>query len=391
MDGLFEVRNWRRVPWLFCAAAAGLLAVGYSALQRGDELTGEGQTAARQLFWVGLSLPVCAMVLMVSYRRLERLAVPAYAVTLVLLVAVFAMPIRHGSRRWIPLGVFDLQPSELAKLATVLTLAWLLRSRGGFRTLPGLIAPTLVAFVPMGLILKEPDLGTALVFLPVWFAMLFAAGARPRHLAAAVLAGVIALPVLWSGMSAEQRSRVVAVFTQRDGGPTPRGDGYHLFQSKRMLAAGGLWGSEFAGMSSDDPAVYHLPAGRTDFIFCLVGERWGLAGCLATLGLYALLIARGLRVALRCREPFGRLVVTGFVTLVATQVAINTGMTVGLMPITGLTLPLLSYGGSSLLTTLVSLALVVNVALRPGNELGPMPFRFEAGGTRPVGYGGRRG
>src|SRR5690606_3686 len=128
----------------------------------------------------------------------------------------------------------------------------------------------------------------------------------------------------------------------------PRGHGYHLHQSKTMFALGGVWGSELAGMSSSDPLDYHLPAGRTDFILCLVGERWGLIGCGVTLALYGLLFQRGIAVAISTKEPFGRLVVVGVVAMLATQVAINTAMTVGLAPITGITLPLMSYGGSSL-------------------------------------------
>ncbi len=181
-------------------------------------------------------------------------------------------------------------------------------------------------------------------------------------------------------MSAEQKSRVVTLFTQQDGGPAPRGDGYHLHQSKQVLAFGGPWGSEWAGMTMNDPLAYHLPAGRTDFIFCLIGERWGLLGTLSVMLLYALLFARGLAIAGATREPFGRLLAVGIVTLLAAQTIINTGMTVGLMPITGLTLPLVSYGGSSLLATCAALGLLLNIGLRPGYEIAPEPFRFSAGG-----------
>jgi cell division protein FtsW (lipid II flippase) len=193
------------------------------------------------------------------------------------------MPARNGAHRWIPLGVMYFQPSELAKVAFLLTLAHYLMYRRNYRTLAGLLPPFVLTLVPVGLILREPDLGTSLVFIPVLFSMLFAAGARPRHLAFVVLLGVACLPLLWLGMSAEQKSRVVTLFVQRDGGPAPRGDGYHLHQSKQVLALGGVWGSELAGMTLDDPMAYHLPAGRTDFVFCLVGERWGLAGAIATL------------------------------------------------------------------------------------------------------------
>jgi rod shape determining protein RodA len=188
--------------------------------------------------------------------------------------------------------------------------------------------------------------------------------------------GIALLPLLWMGMSAEQKSRIVALVIQRDGGPAPTGDGYHLHQSKQVLALGGVAGSSMSGTLLDDPEAYHLPASRTDFVFCLIGERFGLLGASATLMLYALLFAAGLRIAAGTREPFGRLLAVGIVALLATQTIINTGMTVGLMPVTGITLPLVSHGGSSLLTTALALGLLFNIALRPGYEVSPDPFRF---------------
>jgi rod shape determining protein RodA len=366
----------RRVPWTIVVCGCALMLLGVSGIARGDELTGDGDFTSRQLVWIGLSLPIMFAATLVSYRQLRHHGYALFAISLVLLLVVYLMPVRNGARRWIPLGVAYFQPSEMAKLAYIVALAHYLRYRRNYRRLTGLVVPFLLTFVPVGLILREPDLGTSLLFLPVLFAMLFAAGARPRHLVLISLLGVLSLPVLWLGMSAEQKSRVTALFSQADGGPAPPGDGYHLHQSKQVLALGGPWGSEIAGMTRDDPALYHLPAARTDFVFCLVGERWGTAGCLGVLGLYTVLFARGLMIAAATREPFGRLVAVGIVALLAAQTTINTGMTVGLMPITGMTLPLMSYGGSSLLATCVSLGLLMNVGMRPGYEIAGEPFRF---------------
>ena len=151
-------------------------------------------------------------------------------------------------------------------------------------------------------------------------------------------------------MTAEQRSRVTVLFQQEDG-RSLSGDDYQLHQAKQMLAFGGAWGSDRSGMAVADSSAYHLPASRNDFVFCLVGERWGLVGCLAVLMTYMILLACGIAIAAGTEEPFGRLVATGVTALLATQVIVNTGVTVGLMPITGITLPLMSAGGSSLLTT----------------------------------------
>ena len=368
----------KRVPWSVVTAASLLAALGLAGISRGDQLVGSGLHFHRQLIWIALAVPALIMAAWVPYRSLRPASYLLFGVTTLLLLVVFLMPAHHGARRWIPMGVFDMQPSELAKLTYILALSHYLMFRRNFRHFLGLFIPFLLTLVPLVLVLKEPDLGTALLFLPMLFAMLLAAGARVRHLVLIGMMGVAVTPVLWLGMNVEQKSRVVSLLTQVENGPAPRGDGYHLFQSKRMLSLGGTWGSDLAGMPVDDPAAYHLPAARTDFVFCLIGERFGLIGSLLTLATYAVLIIKGLSIAASTREPFGRLLATGIVTLLATQAIINTGMTVGLMPITGMTLPLVSYGGSSLVATAIALGLLINVAIRPGYEVTAEPFRFAA-------------
>ena len=368
----------KRVPWSVVVAATALVMLGLAGISRGDQLAGSGAYFTRQLVWVGLAIPALIAAAWVPYRSLRPVSYLLFGVTIVLLLLVFLMPARGGARRWIPLGLFDMQPSELAKLTFILALSHYLMYRRNFRRFLGLFTPFLLTLVPLVLVLKEPDLGTALLFLPLLLAMLLAAGARLRHLMLIGMMGVAVTPVLWLGMNAEQKSRVVSLLTQVENGPVPRGDGYHLYQSKRMLSLGGTWGSELSGMPVDDPAAYHLPASRTDFVFCLIGERFGLFGSLLTLAIYFVLVVKGLAIAHSTREPFGRLLATGIVTLLATQAIINTGMTVGLMPITGMTLPLVSYGGSSLLATAIALGLLINVAIRPGYEVTAEPFRFAA-------------
>jgi cell division protein FtsW (lipid II flippase) len=369
----------RRMPWAVVLCVVGLIAVGLSGIVHGDRLTGRGDFFSRQFVWAILAVPAMFVASSIPYRTLRWTSYPSFALSVVLLCVVYVMPVKQGAQRWIPLGFMDFQPSELAKLAYMMALSRYLMHRDNYRRLTGLLVPFVLTLVPVGLILREPDLGTSLVFLPVLFAMLFAAGARPRHLAFTGVLGLAVTPLLWMGMSAEQQSRIVTLFVQRDAGPAPKGDGYHLHQSKQVLALGGVWGSEVGGAAIDDPSAYHLPAGRTDFIFCLVGERWGLFGCCVTLLLYALLFARGLSIAAATREPFGRLMAVGIVALLATQTTINAGMTVGLMPVTGLTLPLVSYGGSSLLSTCIGIGLLMNIGIRPGYDVAPEPFRFAAG------------
>ena len=366
----------RRICWTILGCTVALIAAGLAGIARAEELGAPAGRFERQLMWIVVSVPALCLLTATPYRRLRRISYGLFATSVALLVVVYFMPARNGAHRWISLGMMNFQPSEFAKLSFIMALAHYLMYRSNYRRLPGLIVPFLMTLVPATLILREPDLGTALLFFPVLLAMLFAAGARPRHLMAAVLAGISALPLLWLGMNAEQRSRITVLFEQRDGGPAPHADGYQLHHSKQVLALGGPWGSDISGMAADDPAAYHLPAAETDFLFPLVGERWGLPGSLGTLTVYLVLFASGLMVAASTREPYGRLLAVGIVTLLATQTIINTGMTVGLMPITGLTLPLMSYGGSSLLATCAAIGLLLNVALRPGYEVTPEPFRF---------------
>lgn len=366
-----------KIPWSIFLTGAGITLLGLQGLARADELYGDSRLFERQVIWILLSWPVMFLVTRVSYRSVRHFSIPLYLVFLLLLVVTLFMPPVNGSRRWIPLGLFDFQPSEPARLAFILGLACYLMHRENHRSVPGLIPPLIMTLVPLLLILKEPDLGTAMLFLPVLYAMLFAAGAKTKHLLAAAAAGCLMLPVLWWQMSAEQKSRVVTVFTQQDGGSVPSGDGFHLHQSKQVLALGGLWGSVWQDAPLiDDPAAWQLPAARTDFIFCMIGERYGIVGCGLLLLLYSVLAVRGLMVASATKEPFGRLVAVGIVSMLCTQVVINAGMTVGLMPITGITLPLCSYGGSSLLSTWTALGLLMNIGMRPGYEVAGEPFVF---------------
>lgn len=366
----------RRLPWTIVFCTVSLAVCGLSGIAHGDALSGRGDFFDRQLVWLVLSIPAMFAATLVPYHAFKRNSYLIFGMSLLLLAAVYFFPARNGSHRWVPLGLMNFQPSELAKLAYILALARYLMYRANYRQLTGLLVPFLISLVPLVMILREPDLGTAMLILPVLYAMLFAAGARPVHLAAIAGLGIAVLPLLWLGMSAEQKSRVVTLFVQQDAGRAPSGDGYHLHQSKQVVALGGVWGSQVTGIAVDDPHAYHLPAARTDFIFCMIGERWGLVGCAAMLLGYLVLFGRGLAIAAATREPFGRLIAVGIVSLLAAQTAINTGMVVGLMPITGLTLPLASYGGSSLLFTCVALGLLMNVALRPGYQISAEPFRF---------------
>jgi cell division protein FtsW (lipid II flippase) len=369
-----------RLPWSIVAAAVALVAIGWLAIARVEELTeGSGRLLHQQIAFSILALAVMLLLTMPNYQILCRFSYALFLVAIAALVAVYFCAPINRAHRWVRLGPIGLQPSELAKVAFVLALARYLMYRDNYRRLRGLWAPLGLTLVPVLLILKEPDLGTSLIFLPVCFVMLFAAGAKGRDLACVALAGVLMLPLLWTQMSLDQKSRITALFDQPPPGQRPSDEAYHLYQAKRFRAMGGVWGSVFTGPPTDDPAAYRLPEAQSDFILCVVGERFGLPGTGLVLALYTLLVWRASAVARGTREPFGRLLATGVATLFAVEVLIHSGMSVGLLPITGLSLPLVSHGGSGLLGHAVALGLLLNVALRPGYEVSNEPFRYEVG------------
>jgi cell division protein FtsW (lipid II flippase) len=369
----------KRVPWSVALIAESLMLLGWLGISRYTDLTGGGGRFLRQqVVWSLFATAVMVAVAIPNYRLLSRRSYVLFVAAVLLLVLVYLFPPINGARRWIRLGPLGFQPSELAKLAFVLALAKYLTDREPSRRPVGVLLPLGLALTPVLLILREPDLGTAMLFIPVLFWMLFVAGTRRRDLAWLALLAAVSLPLVWSQMSREQRSRVTAMFKQAGPGEPAGADTYQLRQAKQMMALGGAWGSLWTDPGVEDPAVHHLPEARSDFIFCVLVERLGLAGGAVVLGLYGVLVWRGLAIAAGTREPFGRLVAAGLTGMLAVQVVVNTAMNEGLLPVVGLSLPLVSYGGSGLMTQGALLGLILNVGLRPGYEVAGEPFRYVA-------------
>ncbi len=371
----------RRTDWTLVLAACALVAVGITFIwsaSRKPEVTGWFPLtglARKQLLWAVIGLASMAVALTVPYRLFARYSYALYALALAALLYVLLFgTVRNYARRWIALGPMTLQPSEFAKVAFLLALAKYLLYKESYRRWWGLLPPLAMVVVPMVLIVKEPDLGSALVLLPMLLALLYVAGARKKHMAFYLVLPLLVLAVLWllgvSPLHGYQQQRLLAFLNPEK---YARGTGYPLLQSLIAVGSGGLWGKGL-GQGTQVQLAF-LPTRRTDFIFACIAEEWGFFGAALVLGLHLYLLLGGAAIALRTREPFGRLVAVGVMTLFASQVLINTGMTVRLAPITGLVLPFVSYGGSSLMANFIALGLLLNVGARPEAVLAREDFQ----------------
>ena len=350
------------VPWATIAVMTAIAGCGiifvFSASWRVDENSFSADPY-KQIAWVALGAIAFVIIAAVNYMKLARWAYFIYGACIALVLVCHAFPAVNGARRWIPVGsLFSLQPSEFMKIAAVLALSRYLMYRDNLAKPRKLVVPFLLVLLPTLAVLKQPDLGTALLFIPILFALLYCGGARVRHLALALAAGAALLPAIYFfALHDYQRARITGFL---DPEKTSLQEGYQVVQSKIAIGSGGLAGAGLGQGSQNWSEA--LPFDQTDFIFAVIGEEWGFLGAGGLLLLYFALFAMAIAVALRTREPLGRLIVVGAVGVLAAQVIINVGMTMGLMPVTGMTLPFVSYGGSSVLSSFVLMGLVANVA-----------------------------
>ena len=360
----FDRRLMLHLDWLLLLLTLTLLSIGVMAVYSATYENGHHLSpwAARQLSWAALGLLGMFAAFAVDYRRLESWAYIPYGLSLGLLVLVpLVGSSGGGARRWIALGFFSLQPSELVKVTLLLVLA-----RDFHRYAPPqgyglreLIYPAVLVAIPAGLILAEPNLGTAMVLGLLFLSLVFAAGIRLRSFMLAGLAGGGVLPLLWHHMKSYQKQRVLS-FLNPDSDPL--GAGYHMIQSKITVGSGMLWGKGF--LQGTQNRLDFLPEKHTDFVFAVVAEEWGFIGTAVLLALYCALLMRLLMIAGQARDRFSALIAVGVASIVFWQMLINIGMNLGMLPVVGVPLPLLSYGGSSLLTMMIALGLALNVSTR---------------------------
>lgn len=354
-------RLLQNVDWPLIGTGLGFAVLSALTLSNLHVGRAGGAMALRQLLWFGIGLVALFVVASIDYKKLVRIAPIIYLLGLAALAAVFVLGRTvSGARRWIVIGSVSVQPSELFKIAFVLMAVWVLTSRwaqpiGRFTLL--LVLP--VAAIPFVLIMKQPDLGTALLLFPVLIALLVGAGIRLRLLGGLFLAGLAALPVAWFLLKDYQRERILVYL---DPFRDPLGSAYNVIQAKIAIGSGQLLGKGVAGATQSRLAF--LPERHTDFIFAVFAEMWGFVGCLVLLACYAFMLLRGFDIAASTSEPIGRLVALGATSMLGTQVLINVGMVTGLLPVVGVPLPLMSYGGTSILCSLMGLGLLVSVRMR---------------------------
>lgn len=354
--------RWFRldVPTLLLTAA--LLGFGFAMVWSTSYREG-GEMLTGHFVRLGLSLPFLVLPLLVNPQALRRHAGAIYVAAVLLLLAVRFFGItRNGARRWIDFGVLAIQPSEFLKIALVIVLAAVLRDLERAQRGRGVVLALALVAPPSVLILMQPDLGTTMVLLPVVLGMLYAAGARRNHLLALVLSAAVLAPVGFFFLHDYQRARISSWWNQDDLGFEQRmGDGYHLHNSKIAVGTGGAFGQGLGNGPHNQ--LDYLPYRESDFIFPVVAEELGFVGGTVLIALFGALVARLFALAGGIRDGFGRLLLTGIACLFATHVGMNIGVTVGLVPTTGLNLPLISYGGSSLMASFLALGIALSAVL----------------------------
>jgi rod shape determining protein RodA len=365
-----RLRPWQKLPqinWPMVALICILASIGFVMLY--SAAGGRFDPwADRQMVRFAVGLGMMLTVAVLDLRLWLRYSYLIYAGALTLLVAVeIAGEIGMGAQRWIDLGFFQLQPSELMKVALILALARYfhgLEADSVRRVLP-LVPPLAMIGLPALLVLKQPDLGTAGMLIMGGGAMFFAAGVRLWKFGVLIAAGLAAIPVAWNLLHDYQKNRVLTFLDpERD----PLGSGYHILQSKIAFGSGGVFGKGF--LLGTQSHLNFLPEKQTDFIFTMLAEEFGLAGALTLLVIYAALIAYGFAIALRSRSHFGRLLALGLTFNLFLFVFINTAMVMGIIPVVGVPLPLVSYGGTAMLTVLIGFGLIMSVYIHRDARIG---------------------
>ncbi|MBR1805353.1 MAG: rod shape-determining protein RodA [Selenomonadaceae bacterium] len=355
-------RFLRRIDFALLGASAAIVIYGLVIISSATHINTPGEErfwfVQRQGVFALVNAAIAVLFMNFDYRGLQQHGKKLYIFNLIMLVAV--MLFGHaalGAQRWIQIGPISLQPSEFSKLIMIICMAAVLEERmGKLNTIQDLLPIAAYVGIPFILVLKQPDLGTSLVFMAIFFGMVIACGMPWRFFFGIVVAGIASFPLLWQFMKDYQKMRIMVFI---DPNVDPLGSGYHIIQSKIAIGSGMLFGKGlFEGTQSQ---LNFLPENHTDFIFAVVGEELGFVGAVVLLLLYLIVLWRGIMIARDAGDVFGRLLAVGITSMLAFHVLVNVGMTTGIMPVTGIPLPLMSYGISSLTTNILAITILLNI------------------------------
>ena len=359
---MFERRLIYHIDWLMIVAVGALCAMGVAMIYSTTHAGPNAGLYVRQLYAIGLGSILFMLCLAIDYRSLADNSLALYFGVLALLVAVLLFGTTGGgAKRWIPLPFFNLQPSEFAKVTLALALAKFFdESRRGSPSMTDLAVGGLLTVVPFLLIARQPDLGTAVTLIPIFLAIAYLAGMRLRLLGILLLVAIVAAPVAWRyALKDYQKSRISTFI---DPEQDARGAGYQQIQARISVGSGGTWGKGY--LQGTQGQLRFLPVAWNDFVFSVLAEEQGLVGVIVALGLYLFVIVRALETARLAKDRLGAYLVLGVLASFAFQVIYNITMSAGLAPVKGLTLPLMSSGGSSIMATLAGFGLILNVRMR---------------------------
>ncbi|SFB14541.1 MULTISPECIES: rod shape-determining protein RodA [Selenomonas] len=355
----------RRTDLTLLAATAGIIIMSLVIIGSATHINTPGDErywfVARQGLFAAVNIAVAAFLMNFDYKMLQGYGNKLYIFNLIMLVAVMLVgQSALGAQRWISIGPISIQPSEFSKIIMIVSLATMLEDRvGKLNNLHELLPVAAYVGLPFLLVLKQPDLGTSLVFMAIFLGMVFVSGINLRLLGGLFATGIAMMPLLWHFLKDYQKMRIMVFM---DPNVDPLGSGYHIIQSKIAIGSGMLFGKGlFEGTQSQ---LDFLPENHTDFIFAVVGEELGFIGVVCLLLLYLVVLWRGAQIAKDASDMFGRLLAVGITSMLAFHVLVNVGMTLGIMPVTGIPLPLMSYGVSSLTTNIMAIAILLNIQLR---------------------------
>jgi rod shape determining protein RodA len=353
----------KRLPWTLLALVAALLCFSLFCVHSASYEAATGTYEAygqKQMTWIMVGIVAFFAVQVIPYRRMLQGAPVYYILGLIALALVFVIGTKiNGSRRWFSFGSIRVQPSEFMKLALVVMLAQIVgETEEAVKSFKGWILPAVLTLTPFLLVLKQPDLGTALTFVPVFVVTIFIAGAQIKHIFMSAVVGLVSLPLAWIYvLQAYQKKRVTSFL---DPEASAAEGAYQQLQSMIGIGSGGFWGKGYE--QGTQGRLGFCPERHTDFIFSVVGEEFGFIGSALLLIGYGVLLTILIRLAIKVQDRQGRLIIAGVATVFAMQVVVNVAMNTGCGPITGLTLPMMSYGGSSMLSSALALGLVASVA-----------------------------